>query len=513
MNVRLAQIGLILIVLAMIWLPEVTNHTEAEDAYSYALAAETYEYRELLHPHHRLYHPLSKLVFDLSGAERSFSVLQVLSGIFSSLAVLIFYLILGRVGVVSLWMKAGYTLLLVSCYGFWRYAREVEVYPMSWLALLIGVYWMLGPPKGWRFWLGLTLGLVVAVNVHKALSVPLAAMSASLIVFSRSWKSGAFSVAGAMCLFFLVELSMSQIREDRGADAPERGDHAFTAPPSEVPRPSKGFRFTSLPKGGIGLGASLVGSYPVFAFDEVYSLLKVRLFPYRNFHEERFLVKGMSNSAKMLWVGALVVFVVSSCGYLVSAWRHRNNSSQQYLLIQRILMSGGISFALLILFFEPGNPEMWLIGLPLILVALASLCPELNTKVLFTGVLSLTLVNWLGGMSLMNRKEGDYDRVTGAILLEEKLTEDDVYLVAAHLGVHGRFARYVSEANIVRGDFGAKKHEAFFEFVSSIFQKNGRIILHRTAWESLSMDREILTKRGWRDIRNSDSGIVEIIEK
>lgn len=498
-------------VLAMIWLPSITNHTEAEDAYSYALAAEEFEYSQLLHPHHRLYHPLSKFVYECSGVERSFEVLQVLSGVFSTIAIWLFYLLLGRLGVQSLATKGAYLLILAGSYGFWRYAREVEIYPMAWATLLFAVYWLTGPIKGRRFWIGLAVLLVFSINVHKALIVPLGVMAAVKVVASQRWRPGILCALAAGLLFLGTEKAMLQIQTEGWAIAPEKIENPFAAAPSNVARPSKRLRISSIPKGLIGFGSSVVATFPVMSFDPLYRWLQYELFPYRNFHEERFLVENLPIQNQVIWIIGLILLFVSIGLFLWSVFEKRKESSGIEFGPKAVVNFGCLAFMVLILIFEPGNPEMWLIGLPLIVATVVVHFPSANVRALWFIALSLIFVNWVGGMTLMNQDSRNYDRKTGAVLLQNEFNQDDVYLIGATVEVHGHFARYISEVTVIRGSFGPEYHDSLFKLLEEILDRGGRFIMHSTAWSSTELSAIQLFELGLLLVHDEESGAVELI--
>jgi len=510
MRKRVIQCLFILLVAVIVWCPPITNHTEAEDAYSYALWAEKSSYLQILHPNHRLYHPLSKWIYEVSGAERAFPVLQVLSGIFTSATIFLFYFLLKRIGVRSLSIRLGYTLALVFTYGFWRYAREVEVYPMAWIAMLGVLHMLLFKHKNWKFWIALAFALVLAVNVHKGLGVVCVGMTLALIWQLRCWKMGAGCILLAGLLYSSGEAAFKKISPRKTDPLAQVQAGEFGNRMRDVSRPKMGLQISSIPKAAVGLSASMIGSAPIMAFDSVYHLLQNRLFPYRNFDEERFLVAGISTEWKVGWIVALISCLVTGGLLLIDFFKNRKRIFSLANSEAWLIAIGFFAYAGQILLFEPGNPEMWLIGLPLCWLMIAAFFKTPRLMVFWSFTLSLGAANFIGGISLLNNPKNDYDQVTGHVALKN-FGLGDLYIVDAKSAVHERFIRYTTKAKVLRVLGNQADTEPLLAEIRKIVSQGGRVIMHCSAVDSKAIDFLCSDAADLTVLRDDLSGSYEIL--
>ena len=168
MRMQRAQQGLqillaLLIVVGFVWLFYSTRaavHTY--DAFTYISDVETKALGLLYHPHHLLYGPTGYIAANIAAAfgyaGRVDAPIQFVNALAGALGVLVLW----RFGVTltgRVWAALPFALMMGACYGYWRYAAEVEVYTLAALFVVLCL-WLLAllDEHGWR-WLVLPLAL------------------------------------------------------------------------------------------------------------------------------------------------------------------------------------------------------------------------------------------------------------------------------------------------------------------------------------------------------------------
>ncbi len=471
-----------LLLFAVLATPRVVNHTEAEDAYAYAKQVERQSYREILHPNHRLYHPLAKAVYELSGREKSFGVLVGLSLVSAMGALLVFYFLLGKLGLAQGWLAFVYTAGLALSYGFWRYAHEVEIYAVGWLVLLLVLWAVFSMKNPWQgLWAALLL--VLALNVHRALGPPLAVTFFVLYAARRDWRSLGLCLLVGLLAYPTAEKAAAEISLGSRVAKPELADFFVDEGRAEraEARPGHGFKVSSLPKAGVGLGASVVGTNLLMGIDPAYELLQERLFPYRFLDEERMMAAGWP--AWQIWLWGLGLLALAVTG-LVVLWRSRGalRDWRAWMPEQWALLFGAGAYGGTIVIFEPGNPEMWLLGLPFFWLAAACLTRKAGAASLGGMVLFLGLTSWLGGMALLGDPGRDYHRAT-SVRVRAEAKAGDVYLLGYNGSVHQRFVNYESPVTVVSLPGKSARWAEFYEQIRRKLAAGQRVFVHRTVRE------------------------------
>lgn len=126
------------------WYTRVQIHTF--DALSYTHDVESKPFIELYHPHHLLYGPLGRIIFESAqgfGYEgRADAPIQALNAFAGALGVMILWHI-GRQWTQTTVYSLAIACLMGVCYAYWLYASEVEVYTVAALFILLTI-WGLG---------------------------------------------------------------------------------------------------------------------------------------------------------------------------------------------------------------------------------------------------------------------------------------------------------------------------------------------------------------------------------
>ncbi len=164
------------------------NHSEAEDAFEYSRLIEEGSGAVLFHPHHLLYLPAQKAVFQtaqmLGYDGRSYYVARTVSMFSASIALFLFFLIARRMCGGSQMLPIVGTLGLLFSYGFMRYACEVEIYLPAMALALAAIYATL---RKW-FVAGVVLAaLALLMHTIKA-AVALVVVPSIYLLVSKDWK-------------------------------------------------------------------------------------------------------------------------------------------------------------------------------------------------------------------------------------------------------------------------------------------------------------------------------------
>ncbi|MBK1834557.1 hypothetical protein [Roseibacillus ishigakijimensis] len=471
------------LVLAFLFLsPEVGNHSEAEDAFTYAREVEVEGYREILHPHHRLYHPLIKAVYELSGAERSYPVLVAVSQGAALLALFFFSLLLRELGVKGEGRRFVFVAGLAFSYGFWRYTHEVEAYTVG-SAVAMMILWLFFRCRGaWRG-VVMAVGLVLALNVHRALGPPLLLAGGTLLVGQKEWRSLALFVISAGGLYLAAEWTAGQVGEP-SRQGPEFSGFFYEEQTVERSQDRAGTKLSpaSLPKAAIGLGSSVVATNLLMGVDPVFEFLQKRLFPYRFLQEERLLAQGQPIWFQALWALLLVATLAGIAFFLwqvVRDWQQwRTWAPASWALL---VATGG--YAGMIVIFEPGNPEMWLLGVPFFWLVAALLMRAVSTRSLAVWTVVFAGGNFLGGMALLAEEEKDYHFVTSRFIRAEGRPQD-WYLLGYRGAVQARFVRYrVGALQVVPLPRESEKFASFYHELTGELSRGRRVFVHTTVLE------------------------------
>jgi hypothetical protein len=99
---------------------------------------------------------------------------------------------------------------------------------------------------------------------------------------------------------------------------------------------------------------------------------------------------------------------------------------------------------------QPGNPEMWIMGLVPLFLVLAGLSArqarQRSPKLFLLGVILFGALNYFGGMGMLRTTEGDYNYQKSKWILTQA-QEDDIILTAGN-PVFVRYLRYHAEAEV-----------------------------------------------------------------
>ncbi|MDA0322125.1 MAG: hypothetical protein O2923_05340 [Verrucomicrobia bacterium] len=424
------------------------NRSEAEDAYMYAYDVETKSIQDLLHPHHLLYGPIAKSIYDVSReiglAERALPVLVGLSLFSGICALALFSLLLGRYGGIGQSTALPLSACLGASYGFWRYSVEAEIYlPVTAITLAACVCLAPGRRSTITVIGGLVLAALAPVTHILALLPVGIALPLCLLRYGHSRRAMATfaSVVGVAFLVYLGVAFSGNLNFGFGV--------ALTG--ATVGSSSVG---TRLLHGLVAFGQTLVSGNFLFGWPIFSEWIHSR-FPSRMFAEEDWLGGCMSRMDLLAAWGSLVVLCLVALGVAIRACFSRIRDARgadpseaahtraPLLFLATVWLA---AHALLLFVVDPGNPENWIMVAPAAFLLIGASVPRDYGRPLWALALALAVHNYTGGLRLLQDADGDYNQMKADWLIEKVETGD--YVVTAGGPVFERYLRYHTREHV-----------------------------------------------------------------
>jgi len=445
------------------------NRTEAEDAWDFAWKVERAPARELIHPHHLLHLPVMRGLWHavrwwVPGA-RAHAVMAGVSALAAGAAVVLVAALLCEAGGVGRARARWAAAALAVSYGFWRYAAEAEVYAPA-IALSLGA---------WRC-------ATASSRARRAAAVALGAGAIWMHVFS------ALPVLGAVPLWLwrrrglraaLAHGAATGLLAGLGYLAAGRVPAHSVGGPDPL-RAEGGLRPESAAKAALAFGSTLTAANFVFGEPACAEAIE-RRFPARMIEEELFLGRAIPPVQRRAAWGTLAVAALAALGVggaLVRGGRcarkkqnggavpspamdaapsdavqgldvRGHGASNPWTTLAAAAAAWFALHALLLMVMEPGNPELWVMALPPIWLAVGAWAEGRSVRPARLAALAGALAahNWLGGLEPLRRPDGDIHRARAAALLRV-CTEHDVILTAGGT-VWARYMRYHAPAGVL----------------------------------------------------------------
>jgi hypothetical protein len=337
--------------------------------------------------------------------------------------------------------------LMALSYGFWRYACEAEVILPAGFLVLWAVFLATSPQIRMGQVVGAALIAGVSVLFHILNGVPVFLALPLFYILKKETRyaflhmiiSGAV-VLTAYWIVFILE-----------------PDQIFS---KGLPSVGSRLEWSFLIKGVIGLGQCIVSGNFLFAF-ESFTQKMIELFPYRMLAEEAYMGRHMS----LFQHGAPVVTLCllgAAVGYgllrAVSSWRKAVQTDRIHVMLMvggwQTIAVIGLWFAVYasaILFLEPGNPEVWVLGMiPFWLLicglVISPIARANELWVVLAMLVFLGLHNYVGGIGILKNPETDYNIQKTKWILEHA-TEADLIMTAEN-PVFVRYLKYHSDAEV-----------------------------------------------------------------
>ena len=418
----------------------IENRTDAEDVFEYALMVEEGSGNPwFYHQHHLLYGPSMKLccktaqLFGYNG--RAMDVMRFVSALAASGSLFLFFLFCYRRFSLRPVSSLLATAFLAFTYGFWRYSAESEI-PLTASVFMVAALYYSTDSDARKRWFGLAvLFSVLSVLMHIMNAVAVFAAIPCFYLLRKRWKAAGLHLllaGGLIAGMYGLIAQFATIHGSGGAHYIPLGLGSFI-------------------KGAVAFIECLISCDFMLGFISVRAFLG-ELFAGRMLQEEFYfgarlpryhvLLSTMSFSAFI----ALFIACVARASWI---WKNIATDKKRFILPDGIsaLVVAGIFFfgyAALLLFIEPGNPELWVMGLvPFSLLfcgmVLLPLTYDNRLWLPFCMILSLLIHN-AGAIRMLHDADKDYQQQKASVILDIA-NEDDVIITAGN-PVFERYLRY-----------------------------------------------------------------------
>lgn len=434
------------------WQTSVVNRTEAEDAYDYALQIETGDARGHFHPHHLLFGPMGAAAYRLAevcGYEgRAHGFMVMVSAAAASLVVFLFFTLCRKRLALDNFTSFGASGMLAFSYGFWRYAGECEIIMPAGLLALLAVYVATAPAKAVTgpVLAGAIAGCGVLIHILNGISAFVALPL--LYGLRREFRNAACCVAVAAAI---VAVPYGVVY----------GAAGNLVPVPFLPSAGDGnIGPANLLKGVIGFGQCIASGNFLFGF-EAFTDRMLALFPTRMLAEEIFLGHHISAATRRLAAATAMGGFLAFATLFLTAARHwwsavRSREFSHLVVVSHWRLFAPIAiwfaaYAAVILLMEPGNPEVWVMGLPPFWLMFAGCILDpvrIRRRWLIPAALGLLAIhNTIGGIAILGDPSTDYNRHKSAWVIEN--TDPRDLVITAGNAVFVRYLRYHSPTPVI----------------------------------------------------------------
>lgn len=418
----------------------IENRTEAEDVFEYALMVEeggTHDW--FYHRHHLLYGPTMKLTYGIARtvgySGRAIGIMRVVSALSASGTLFFFFLFCYRRyslrPVSSLLASAFFGLT----YGFWRYSAESEIPLLASLIMVAALYFSTDTEERHRSFGLAVLFSVLSVLVHVMNAVAVFVAIPCFYLMRKRWKATIFHVVltgGLVMGTYGFIARMGTIYGGSGTQLSMIG-------------------FGSFIKAIVAFLQCVVSCDFMLGFASVRAFLG-ELFAGRMLLEEFYLGVRLPRYHVLFSTATFLAFFVMSIACVLRAgWVWKNIVADRNRLhlpdgLQSLVAAGIFFFGYggLLLFIEPGNPELWVMGLmpfTLLLCGLILLPLTYDNRLWLPFLMVLILfVHNAGAIRMLHDPDKDYQHQKSRVVLEN--TERGDIVITAGNPVFERYLRY-----------------------------------------------------------------------
>jgi hypothetical protein len=225
----------------------------------------------------------------------------------------------------------------------------------------------------------------------------------------------------------------------------------------EVPHSS------SLGHAAIGLGQSILSGNFLFCL-KPFGEFMLRTFPQRMLEEE--LMMGRSAGQHAAIIPLITLCLLGGLAALLLLTRLRPpatatgtppvpdkpaHAADMRSMLRRTMWVWFALHALLLILYEPGNPEGWVMAVipfwSILMITWADSRPVIPSQTLGALFVLLLLHNYFGGMQLVSRHDRDYNHLKSAWLLAHTSEKDTI--LTAGSPVYFRYLRYHVASQVV----------------------------------------------------------------
>lgn len=437
-----------------------SNHTESVDGYKYALEATISPLLEIYDTRSILFHMGNRALYVISehlglGLEAFDLILTlvILTGA-GSVVLTARLLIRGfKLSNTAGWCGAA---TLGVCYGFWRFAGEVELYvPSIFLVLLVLNLIFDADARAEGKWTSmLPVGVVAGLTVlyYQPNALPLCVAIPVLFIPRSRWSwflaygSACFAtvLAGLLGAYWLrygalpSHMSLIQFANERGGE--------LSPPPHNL---------ESLAKSALTIGHDILSTHWVFANEAVTEQLS-KIMP-RRVNDEIIFAARHFRPWIYVPLALLPILVGVLCWMVLKA--ARSGLARRFGPKEAYLLSWFAVASVIVFYLSPTNTEAFISALPPLLMLFAIYVLEPcrragRTDLLVVLAVLMTLYNYFGGIGMNQRPAGDLYRAKTAWLQANVKANDLVWINRWYNLQFFHYLRYVVGVNVLVSDPG-----------------------------------------------------------
>ena len=249
--------------------------------------------------------------------------------------------------------------LLAAAYGFWRFAAEVEVYPMTLATGLLAVFAALSPwaTTPWRV-AGIAGLAALAVSAYTANALlTFAVIPVYLLAVRRPRHLLLYGAVLLPALVLTVAIPYLAVRQP-GESVPRRTEPPRARPSGPSPSSSKA---------GVGAGQAMLSSGFLFSYPRFAEELSERI-PDRAISDEIYLAETVTTARRATMTVTFVVALVAVLTAIVLAIPGVARSWREPVVAALLVWLGGVVGFQILRSDTADGPELWLLASPPLLM-------------------------------------------------------------------------------------------------------------------------------------------------
>ncbi|ATL46326.1 hypothetical protein COR50_03570 [Chitinophaga caeni] len=389
------------VILCFILLSFPGNRSEADDGFYYAYLVRDNSWERLFQSRYLLFLPFLKAAhtffWQLGWHADVYKFMCYVSAACSAATCVLVYYTLNNVFNIKRTTAVWGAVLLMICYGFWRYAVEAEVYAISnLLSILVFLcMWRMTKERGSRKWLLITSVLAgVSVLFYKPNVIPLFFAFPFWLLIRRQWS---FTFAYGILGFLVVLAGYYSVY------SVFPGDMTFREFFLDGASQSYGSPLVTI----FVIGANILATGFIYGFEKVAGFIHHR-FPANIIAEEVYAANSNPVGNKIAVVTTILA-VLSILATLILVFLKRKRL--KLLTAQVILVLWIGIYAMMLLYLDPNSPEPWtMLLLPMVLLISSWVGQLPRDKWVFLPwamLLCIGLHNFFGGYQVIRKQSGD----------------------------------------------------------------------------------------------------------
>ena len=489
----------------------IENRTEAEDVFEYALMVEQgAEHAWFYHEHHLLYGSLMRTIYEMAQAlgydGRAIEVMRLISALCAAGTLFFFFLFCYKRYSLRPVSSLLATVFLAVCYGFWRYSAESEIPLVASFFVSAAFYFSTNEDARRRPFVLAVIFSTLAVLIHIMNAVAVFVAVPAFYLIRKRWKLMVWHILLCVVLCAGVYTLIGMTTDVHG-----KGIAHFSM-----------IGFGDLAKAVVAFVQCVISSDFMLGFRSIRAFLS-ELFAGRMLLEEFYFGERLSRYyvlGSTLTYFTFFVLMFGCIGRAAWVWKNIIAERDRYRLPRGVgaLVAPALFFlgyGGLLLFLEPGNPELWWMGLmpfALLLCGLVLLPLTVDNKLWlpFLMVLSLMIHNGNANRMLYDSTKDYQYRKSRAVM---DLSVEGDLIVTAGSPVFERYLRYHSSSSICYlYELGAEElaaedlpeTEGRIYVLGDVFKRNDSL---RIRFPEKTAEIELFAERIWPQVEQLEHDV------